>query len=529
MELRPYQAEAVEAVLNEWQSGRRRTLLVQATGTGKTIVAAKVAEDRVKNGGRVLMMAHRDELLTQARDKIRAATGMDTSLEKSKSTSLGTGLPITVGSVQSLSRGRRLENFSPDHFTDIIIDEAHHSLSPTYQKVLKHFPNANVLGITATPDRGDMKDLGDYYESLAYEYNIDKAIEDGYLCPITAKMIPLKLDISKVGLHQGDFAPGESACALEPYLDSIASHMEKCCEGRKTVVFVPLVRIAEKFVKILNMHGFSAAEVNGKSKYRRKILNDFRDGKYNVLCNAMLLTEGWDCPEVDCIVVLRPTKIRSLYAQMVGRGTRIWPGKENLLLLDFLWMTAKHDLCKPSCLVSKDEKTALKIDRLIRKNGEYDLMEAEESAARDVLAEREKALASAIEGNTGRNGRSVDPIKYALSIMAEDIAEYTPTFEWEKEPPTVRQLEYLSRRGIHTGAISTKGLASMLIDKLAKRSVKGLSTPRQIMYLEGLGYRNVGDWSFRQASSMIGMISRNGWEILKCYDPKTFVPAENWR
>ena len=167
MQLRPYQARAKDAVLEQWDKGYRKTLLVLPTGTGKTVVFAKIVENQVNQGGRALILAHRGELLTQAADKIRAASGIECAMEKAEFTSLGSTLPITVGSVQSLAQPKRLERFPNNYFTDIVVDEAHHCLSDSYQRVLAHFPDANVLGVTATPDRGDMRNLGQFFDSKA--------------------------------------------------------------------------------------------------------------------------------------------------------------------------------------------------------------------------------------------------------------------------------------------------------------------------------------------------------------------------
>lgn len=154
-------------------------------------------------------MAHRGELLDQAADKLKEASGLDSVLEKADSSALGSFLPVTVGSVQSLAQPRRLARFSQDYFQGIIVDEAHHCLSDSYKRVLEHFPDANVLGVTATPDRGDMKNLGEYFDSKAYEYSMTDAIREGYLSPIKAQMIPLEPNIKDVGMSSGDFAAGE--------------------------------------------------------------------------------------------------------------------------------------------------------------------------------------------------------------------------------------------------------------------------------------------------------------------------------
>lgn len=313
MELRPYQKEAVAAVGREWEEGNRKALLVLPTGTGKTIVFANVAAQAVRCGNKVLVLAHRDELLQQAEDKIQTATGLRCAKEKAGDTSIGSWYRIVVGSVQTMMRDKRLNQFAPDAFGTIIIDEAHHCLSNSYQHVLQHFPEANVLGVTATPERNNLQCLGEYFDSLAYEYTLPQAIKDGYLCKIKAQTIPLKLDLSGVSMSAGDYSVGGLGTALDPYLEQIAEEMKTYCKDRKTVVFLPLVATARKFKAILNQKGFHAAEVNGNSRERGTVLNDFATGKYNVICNAMLLTEGWDCPAVDCVIMLRPTKIRALY------------------------------------------------------------------------------------------------------------------------------------------------------------------------------------------------------------------------
>lgn len=524
-QLRPYQAEARDAILSAWDEGYRKTLLVLPTGCGKTVVFASVTENQVRKGHRVLIMAHRGELLTQAADKLKAASGLDSVLEKAESSSLGSFIPVTVGSVQSLAQEKRLARFPGDYFQDIIVDEAHHCLSDSYQRVLEHFPNANILGVTATPDRGDMKNLGEYFDSKAYEYTMQEAIRQGYLSPVKAQLIPLELDINNVGISNGDYSAPEVGNALEPYLSQIVQEMKKYCQGRKTVVFLPLIATSQKFCRMLNEVGLRAAEVNGNSDDRSQVLTDFETGKYDVLCNSMLLTEGWDCPAVDCIVILRPTKVRSLYQQMVGRGMRLSPGKENLLLLDFLWLTSRHDLCKPSALISKDAKIAQMIDLQMVKDADgIDLIEAEEQAERDVLAEREEALAKQLAEMRGRKRKLVDPIQYAISIAAEDLVGYVPTFAWEMAPASQKQLEFLERRGIFPDSVENAGLASVLIDRLKRRQDEGLATPKQIRLLERYGFRQVGTWQFDQASALISRLAANGWRVPYGMSPAHYRP-----
>ena len=525
MELRPYQQQAKDAIFSEWKNGIKKTLLVLPTGCGKTIVFAKVAEECVKGGSRVLILAHRGELLDQAADKIGKSTGLGCATEKAEQTCLGSWFRIVVGSVQSMMREKRLNQFPNDYFNTIIIDEAHHCISDSYQKVLRHFPDAEVLGVTATPDRGDMQNLGTVFESLAYEYTLPKAIKEGYLSPIKAVTIPLKIDMSAVRVQAGDFKSGDIATALDPYLESIVEEMEKYCSNKKTVVFLPLVKTSQKFRDILNNHGFKAAEVNGDSKDRAEILEAFDKDQYNVLCNSMLLTEGCDCPSVDCIVVLRPTKVRSLYCQMVGRGTRLSPetNKDHLLLLDFLWHTERHGLCHPASLICESAEVAQKMTENMEKDAGcvIDIEEAEKTASEDVVAQREEALAKQLSEMKRRKKRLVDPLQFEMSIQAEDLSGYVPAFGWEMAPPSEGQKKTLEKLGILPDAIENAGKASKILDRLDKRRREGLTTPKQIRFLESRGFQHVGTWQFETAKNMIDRIAGNGWRV-----PSGIIPAE---
>ena len=525
-ELRPYQQQARERIHAEWENGHTRTLLVLPTGTGKTIVFASVAADQVRAGDRVLILAHRGELLEQAADKLQRSTGLVSAVEKADATCLNTWFRVVVGSVKTLQRTARLERFPHDYFGTIIIDEAHHAITDGYRRILDYFGSAKVLGVTATPDRGDMRNLGEVFDSLAFEYKLTDAIKEGYLCRIMAQTIPLKLDISSVTMSGGDYAVGDLGTALDPYLEQIAAEMAQRCKGRKTVVFLPLIKTSQKFRDLLNSHGFRAAEVNGQSTDRKEVLADFDAGKYNVLCNSMLLTEGWDCPSVDCVVVLRPTKVRSLYSQMVGRGTRLSPGKSDLLLLDFLWMTDKHELCRPADLVCEDRAVARQMTENLAQSGcPQDIEEAAVQASEDVVAQREEALAKQLEEQRRKKARLVDPLQYEMSIQAEDLAGYVPVFGWEAGPPTEQQAAALEKLGILPDAVESAGKASLLLDRLHKRRDEGLTTPKQIRCLEKYGFQHVGRWSFEQAKHMIDRIAASGWRgVPKGVTPSTYTP-----
>lgn len=451
------------------------------------------------------------------------ASGLTTAMEKAEQSCIGKWDRIIVGSVQTLCRDSRLALFSKSYFDTIIIDEAHHALSSSYQAILNYFDTADILGVTATPDRSDMQNLGKVFDSLAYEYTLRDAISSGYLVKIQVQTLPLHIDFTNVKTTAGDFQAGDIGRVLDPYLEQIADTLLDY-KDRKIVVFLPLIETSQKFCKMLIERGFNAAEVDGNSKDRNEITEDFANGKYNVLCNSMLLTEGWDCPSVDCVIVLRPTKSRALYTQMIGRGTRLCKGKDHLLVLDFLWHYKKHSLCRPAHLIAKSNDVAIKMTEILETSS-MDLEAAEAEAERDVLAEREAALAKELAAMRKKKAKLVDPLQFEFSIQAEDLTHYVPTFGWQVTSITDKQKKTIEEFGLNPDTIENAGKASMLIDRLHKRKAEGLSTPKQIRFLENKGFKNVGTWTNTQASNMISRISASGWRIPKGVKPATYQPS----
>ncbi len=513
MDLRPYQVAAAVAVEREWLK-LFRTLLVLPTGTGKTIVFSALARNAVAAGGRVLILAHREELIRQAADKLAKATGLACSVEKADESSVGRLELVTVGSVQSLlNLARRDAIAAPTH---IIVDEAHHALAESYQAVLRHWPEAKVLGVTATPDRGDMRDLGAYFESLAFKYTMPQAIAEGYLCKIKALTIPLTIDLGAVKVQGGDYQAAGLGAALEPYLAQIAAEMAEHCRGRRTLCFLPLIDTSCKFVAMLNAAGLRAREVHGLSDDRAQALQEFHDGRWNVLSNAMLLTEGYDEAGIDCVVVLRPTKVRSLYAQMVGRGTRIHPGKDHLLLLDFLWMSERHSLCHPAHLLAEDDEVAKKMvaaaERAAGAAMDIDA-DALAQAKADVVADREAALALKLAEMRHRKRELVDPLQYAASVGAVGLMDYKPVLPAEAALPGAEQLEALAAAGIFPGEVTSAGHAAAILGAVQARKAAGLSTPKQVRCLERYDFAHAGQLDYVTAQSFIRRIAANGWRV----------------
>lgn len=498
MELRPYQLDCCKAVGAGWKEFGKQ-LAVLPTGSGKTIIAAKVSMDIVEAGGRVLFLAHREELLTQAIDKFRSAIGIHPDLEKAQFRASQQS-PIVVASIQTMVA--RKDHWPRDHFDLVVVDEAHHVLANTYRKVLSRFDgHARVLGITASPDRTDKRNLGAFFENIAFEVSLFELIRQGFLSPIACKAIPVQIDLSSVRRVAGDYSEADLGDAVEPYLREIARAIREHAPARKTLVFLPLIRTSVMFREICRAEGLSAEHVDGGLSCRREVLRRFADREFDVLCNAMLLTEGYDDPAIDCVVVLRPSQSRPLFAQMIGRGTRIAPGKTNLLLLDFLWLHEKHSLIRPAHLVASSEEIAEEMIGALEAGGgeERDL----EDLSLEVCAQREEKLRAELAANSRRKGRTIDAVEFCLSLHDISLAEYAPTMGWHGKPPSEGQIRVLDKAGFDPDSIRDRGHASAIIDVLMTRRRLGLATPRQLRYLRQLGHPSPETATFQEANEFL--------------------------
>ena len=462
--------------------------------SGKTILFAKLAEHYQPR--RTLVLAHREELISQAVDKIRKATGLVADVEMGSSRA-SLDAPVVVASVQTLMRENRRERFPRDHFGLVVVDEAHHVLANSYLSDMNHYDEyAFVLGVSATPDRGDKKNLGRYFQNIAYEISLLDLIKQQWLSPIRVKTVPLGLDLSGVRTTAGDFNPDDLAHAIEPYLGRIADVMVEN-RDRKTLVFLPLISLSERFAAMCRERGLAAEHVDGQSRDRAGILARFSRNETRILSNAMLLTEGYDEPSIDCVVCLRPTKVRALYSQIVGRGTRLFPGKDHLLLLDFLWLSGDHSLVKPAHLIAGSAEEAAQITENIGDEG--DLEEAKEAADRDLAANLRRRL----KENCHRQSRTFDALEFALSINDMDLADYVPTMAWHDHSVTPKQAELLARYGVDPATVSCKGQASAIINKVFMRFDLGLATPKQVRMLRRFGHAQPALATFNEAKAFL--------------------------
>lgn len=494
-DLRPYQSACVESVLTKFRE-RGKLLAVLPTAAGKTVIFSHTAERF--QPGRTLILAHREELLTQAADKLTRATGIVAETECGDAYA-SLDAPVVVASVQTLMREKRLLRWPRDHFNLVVVDEAHHALADSYQRVLHHSDeHAKVLGVTATPDRGDKKSLGAYFEDIAFEVGLHELIEQGYLARIVVRTMPVEIDLASVRTLAGDYNDADLGDAIEPALREIVAAIREAVGARKTIVFLPLIRTSRRFVELCLEAGLTAAHIDGQSEDRADLLARFAAGEFQILSNSMLLTEGFDEPSVACVVCLRPTKVRALYAQIIGRGTRLHPGKENLLVLDFLWMTGRHSLVRPAHLVASTPEIAeAMIAKAAAGEEEHDLI-ADEI---DAKAQREAALALELAANSKRAGRQLDPVEFALSLHELDLAEYEPTMPWHSQPASAKQLSLIGRYGLDSNAIRDKGHAAAIIDRLLARRNLGLATPKQVACLRRNGHPRPDLVSFTDAHS----------------------------
>jgi superfamily II DNA or RNA helicase len=523
--LRDYQRDAFRCVTRELtERGVRRTLVVMPTGTGKTILFAAIAQAWGDAGrGRVLVLSHREELVAQAQDKIRASTGLDCGVEMGDESVAGSLLnaPVVSASVQTLSRPSRLARFPRDAFGLIVVDEAHHATADGYRAVMDHFDGARVLGVTATPDRLDGIGMGRVFPSVAFTYEIRDAIRDGHLVPIRQKAILVEsLELDRVRSRAGDLVESDlaRAFAAEKVLHEIAAPLAEEAGQRPTIVFTVDVATAHSLARVLGGYTSSGAiALDGSTDrdVRRATVARFLAGDVQYLVNCALFTEGFDAPLTSCVAIARPTQSRALYSQMIGRGTRLAPAKDDLLVLDFRGNAGKHKLVTPADVLADRmgaEERAL-TERLAA-SGDLDLLEAHDMALAQIDAKRRAELV-ALARYKARNVSAFD-------LVAADI----PAGRWGGAPASAELREKLYRH--FDRAVVDRldhGQARELWQRVGIRARDGLATPKRAAILARHGLNP--DCSNVVASRAIDAIAANNWrapEALYSW-PELMLPA----
>lgn len=503
---RDYQMVCAERCWEAWAEGLLRLLVVMATGLGKTVFFSMIIERVVREGGRVLIIAHTDELLNQAAEKLQMVCGIRSAREKAEDRASRFD-KVVVSSIQTLGRLPRLQTWANDNFALVVIDECHRACSKSYETIITHFSGAKILGVTATPDRGDEKSLGRIFQRLVFDYGLLSGVRDGWLVRPVALTVPLKVDLRGVKLKKGpggaDLDASEVARRLDPFLEEIADNLITHAGKRKTLVFLPSVDTSITLAEKLKARGATADFVSGDRERcpdRVGRVERFRADGAQFMCNAYLLVEGFDDPTISCICVLRPTKIRSLFVQCCGRGTRPLAGvvdgiplaelrraaiaasaKPDMLILDFLWLSERLDLARPAHIVAGKPEVAE-----LMKGKQGDLVGIEEQAERDLL----ETLAKAAKKHSKKKGRLFDPLERAVKLGGQEVAEYKPENAWESMPPTGKQIKELQKAGVDTSQITTCGLASKWLQVVERREAAGLCTLKQMLFFEQLGEKN---------------------------------------
>ena len=522
--MRGYQQQAVDGVFGVWESSRS-ALLVLPTGCGKTVVFAEVIRQVLgRTRRRAMVLAHREELVFQAKEKIQAVTGLDAHIEMagySAETGLFGAPPVVVSTVQTHTvggdGGGRMTKFDPADFSLLVIDEAHHATASTYRRCLDWYgrnPGLKILGVTATPDRADEEALGQIFDAVAFDYEVMDAIREGWLVPVMQQMVTANhLDLSQVRTTAGDLNAGDLAEVLndEQCLHEIAGPSIDISGGRRTLVFAATVRQAERLCEIFNRHRAGCAGwVCGRTDKdeRKKTLGAFRDGKLQFVVNVGVLTEGFDDDGVEVIAMARPTKSRSLYAQMAGRGTRPHSGiahalggmatgaercaairaspKPSCLIIDFCGNSGRHKLVCTSDILGgnySDEEVALAAGKARESARPVDMADALDGARREVEdnRRREAAKRAAIKCRAYYTAVSVDPF---------DVFDIIPAKErgWNvNRALSERQAALLAKQGISTeGMTYTQG--KQLLDEVFRRWDMNLPSFKQQKVLNRNGF-----------------------------------------
>lgn len=513
--LRPYQAEALEAVLTSSEKGIKRPMVVLPTGMGKTVLFTSIAREM---NTRTLVIAHREELLTQAKSKFQNVwPGVPIGIVQGRKNEYGA--KVVAASIQTLINEKRIKQLGD--FGLIVVDECHHAAADSYMEVLgnlKAFEENGpvVLGVTATPNRSDGLGLDSTFQEIVYEKDILYGIENGYLCNLRGIVCRLDIDFKKLKTRAGDFQAGSSAellLAAGAPKYTVEAYQEHA-NGRKGVVFTPTVEVAEQMADAFNKAGIPSAAISGKSKKedRRNILKALDTGEIQMVANCGVLTEGFDQPDISCVIIARPTKSQGLYIQMVGRGTRLAPGKEDCIVIDMVGASDRNDLItmsslygtktgetiteakdrkeqeekdetsKPIKSIEIDGKLVTKVKDLFKRSGfnwgEFDgkyhlqygsgtiwiVPKPSEDEKWHVFNRRKVDgytellyVGLTLEESTKWGEEYIRSLGNSAFTLANKSAE------WRKEPATQKQINFLRRNKIQFRPNLTKGQASRLI------------------------------------------------------------------
>jgi superfamily II DNA or RNA helicase len=561
MGLRIYQKEAFDNTIEVFKTASS-ALCVMATGLGKTYYGAHVVKHYAKTG-RIMWLAHREELINQAQKAIGEITGEVPDKEMGEDWANHGWLKTNtvVSSIQTQIAGReggRMTQFKPEDFSLVVVDEGHHAISDSYGKVLDWYgqnKDLKILALTATPDRHDGKAMGKRFEVVAYKYDIKDGIDDGWLVPIEQQSVFVKgLDYSEIKTQMGDLNGKELAKVLEfeENLHAIAGPTVELTKDKKTLIFAASVVQGERLTEIINRHKPDSARfVCGTTpkETRRTMFADYAEKRFQYLVNVGVATEGFDDPGIQCVVLARPTKSRSLFTQMVGRGTRPLPGivdlyddsikrceaiersqKPAVEVIDFVGNAGRHKLMTTADILGGDYTQEV-IDLAAKNASEKSAKEGKPADVATELQQAEHEMARnkrAREEAEIRDGLLFKPKYFTKKFNLFNVLDITPVQvqSWNKEkPPTQGQLDFLKRKGVNVGDMGYTH-ARQAVKELKERQKQGRCTLKQARCLRKAGIDS-SSITFEYAGKLMGeLVSEVGkrkwavphsWKSLDCY------------
>lgn len=521
---RDYQLDCRRAILETWgeiPSDRdvfRTCVANLTTSAGKTIIAGMLLADLAPKG-RCLFMADTDELCAQP---IKKFARMRLFAREEKAEKFAPmAARMVVGSAQTLAR--RVERFPTDHFQYIFVDEAHRG-SDRNKKITDHFPAAKICGLTATAFRKNLADLSKYYETVAFELGLFDLVHEGYVTKPTVLTLPVNVDIRRVRKAtiggELEYNADDLDREITPYYERVIELIKEHAPNRQILVFLPLIRSSMVFAEMCQEANLTARHVDGKSRDREEVQEAFARREFQVLCNSSLLSTGWDCQTVDCLLNLVPTRSVGMFRQKVGRIIRVLPGiidgidnrdarlaaigasaKPDALILDLLWQADELGLVGPADLVAAnaDEKTAIE-----RKMREKRTPEDLEAIAKEVQKEREARLIEELEKAQARaatrRSRFNDTVNSIAAMLHDrNLQQYEPVAAWHKLPVTEKLSEQMVKAGVDPESATDRGHATALVNLLFGRKAAGLCTARAVRALEKKGI--VGAISMTEAKA----------------------------
>lgn len=521
-----YQTDAVEAVEKSWEEFDR-SLFVIPTGGGKSLVTGELMARAIEKDERTLFLCHRRELVTKPALDFEADFGCPSTIEMGSMAA--DDAPAVFASIQTMQNRIKSGKWKPDTFRRICLDESHRTLGAAHLFVANHFgvEGVEICGCTATPRRGDQKDLLTFFDNIAYDIPLDRLIREGFLAEIVVKEEPLHIEVHGKS-KTGDITDEEAGEAIEPYLKRAADLVVKHGRGQCGLSFLPLRRLAVQFRDLLRERGMRAEYVAGASggdncvseAEQKHIKRALEMGDIEHVCNAQLWGEGTDIRPLTFGVDLRPTRSWPEHVQKYGRFTRTfdpeasyapkgckWPKKTHATMLDFCFAADEHNILqRPATIFAKDEQEAEAIQLVLKKNGGGNLLEALATAK----SEREESLRKRLQQMQTRLSREINAMDFFLSIARPDLADYEPLARWERENMTDGQRDFLLRNGFDISTVTSKGMASKIVDSIIQRTKAGLSTVKQAKYAISLGHPDPFSRSFEDIGLYISTVKSGG-------------------